>query len=112
MGRYQSFMKRILLLAALLGMMACTHASKVHLPNGGYSYSGVVEGMVLSNCVCCSGYVLTIAGNDTEYRFDHFPAGCTLDTTKFPINVDLNFTEGAACNSIHRVVITAITKAD
>jgi hypothetical protein len=99
-------MKTLLIFsAACIMLFSCTKNSTKH-----YQASGTIMGFDLSNCMCCSGYVLKMNGNDSFYRFYHLPAGSIIDSTHFPINVSFNYTRLAGpCGDVgHVLVLTSV----
>jgi hypothetical protein len=87
-------MKKLYALVVLLmvGMTACKKDT-TH-----YAATGTITRIDMGACACCGGYVLSMTGSDSTYRFFSFPAGTTFDTTTFPISVSFNYAITGRCD--------------
>ena len=105
-------MKQLIIITLVFLSIAATSCTK-HGSGTGYAATGVITGQDLTMCACCGGYILKINGSSTGYRFWYFPAGSTIDSTHFPINVALNYTYvSTLCTGNHLVSIQSMKKID
>lgn len=77
-----------------------------------YSDTGIITGpnMLMCPTKCCSGYYIEIGG--TRYLFEQLPAnsGIDLNSSTYPILVDVNWNPVTGCSSPQTIEITAIRK--
>ena len=97
------FMKTLLIILACVMVFSCTKKT-TH-----YQASGTITGLDLRMCACCGGYFIKMTGSDTTYHFYNFPAGSTIDSTHFPINVSFNYTAPAS-NGCGVIYITSMVQ--
>jgi len=105
-------MKQLIIITLVFLCIAATSCTK-HGSATSYAATGVITGQDLTMCACCGGYILKINGSSTAYRFWYFPSGSTIDSTHFPINVALNYTDvSTLCTGSHLVSIQSMKKID
>ena len=77
-----------------------------------YSDTGIITGpnMLMCPTKCCGGFYIDI--NNTRYIFEQLPvnSGINLESSTYPILVDLNWQPVAGCTSPQTIEITAIRK--
>jgi hypothetical protein len=67
-----------------------------------YQSVGEITGPDPRMCPCCGGYFITIDTIKNDYHFYELPANSGLDLTnaKFPVRVELNWTDTHSCGVI------------
>jgi hypothetical protein len=88
--------KKLFVPLAAIVIGSCSKSTSVN-----YMARGTITGADYRVCKCCNGYILKMDGNDSAYRFDHFPANSTIDSMRFPITVKFNYKEMGTCGDIH-----------
>jgi hypothetical protein len=73
-----------------------------------YKYSGTIAGYDYATCPCCGGYMIKIDGDNTSYRATSLPSGTLIDSTHFPIKVNLNYSPSGSCSSNHFITISSM----
>lgn len=77
-----------------------------------YSDTGIITGpnMLMCPTKCCGGTYIEI--NGTRYIFEQLPANSDIDlnSSTYPILVDVNWKPTAGCSSPQTIEITAIRK--
>lgn len=90
----------ILLFCSLL-IMSCEKTK--------YESSGTINGIDMTMCACCGGYLIDIEG--TRYRFEksELPSGFTFNDNQIPLQVELNWElKSASCTSYNWIKILKI----
>jgi hypothetical protein len=60
-----------------------------------FESTAVISGFDKRMCRCCGGWIINIDGEELSKRFDELPQNTFIDlqSTTFPVNVQLNWTE-------------------
>lgn len=101
-------MKPLFVLIAALLLFSCMPKKQEQY----YQAAGTITGYDLTMCACCGGYLVKMEGNDSVYRFYHFPGGTDIDSTHFPTKVKFNYLKTSGCGGYPIITFQAIVKAN
>lgn len=103
-------MKLSLLFSTLLCLAFFTGCSKDDSSNNVviFEATGTLEGSDKGLCPCCGGYVLTIDGDDGNYRVEQLPTGSDITLDETIKNVQFDWSLDRECGGIRYLTIQAI----
>jgi hypothetical protein len=86
---------RIFTLSLIIGLSLLTNCKSDDDTKIAFESTAIISRFDLSLCACCGGWIINIDGQQSNNRFTELPqdSNIDLDTTTFPISVNLNWTE-------------------